>query len=265
MLKVNLTNRFPRCYSTTRLARDGSLYYGPFPSRAEAERYAGEFLDFFKIRRCVEDLDPDPKHPGCIYSQMRMCLAPCFAGCTDEEYQQELARSVAFLDSTGTSLVHELESERARASDSLDFEQAGRLHLKLEKIDELRRRRPDLARNVTDLHGVIVQRGADPKSVVFFRVSCSEMQGPVSLSLDQKVASPAPLDQQIQQLLLALKAVAVPSLASKSKPLPNWEHLAILSRWYYSSFREGEFVPLKHPDDIPHAKLIRICRKLTAA
>src|SRR5262252_8821672 len=48
LLKVNLKNRFPRCYPTERLSRDGSLYYGPFPSRLVAERFAGEFLDLFK-------------------------------------------------------------------------------------------------------------------------------------------------------------------------------------------------------------------------
>ena len=262
LLKVNLANRFPRCYATTRLTRDGSLYYGPFPSRVEAERYAGEFLDFFKIRRCVEDLEPDPKHPGCIYSQMRMCLAPCFAGCTDNEYQHELARSVAYLDTEGTSLVHELESERARAADSLDFEQAGRLHQRLEKLNELRRRRPDLARNVTDLHAIMVQRGADPKTVVFFVIFRGEIQGPASLSLDEKVASPEPLDRQIQQTLSSLPPADLVSSA-RSHPLPPWEHLALLSRWYYKSFREGEFLLLKRPDDIPHARLIRLCRKLT--
>ena len=29
---------------------------------------------FFKMRRCVDDLHPDPKFPGCIYSEMKMCL-----------------------------------------------------------------------------------------------------------------------------------------------------------------------------------------------
>lgn len=75
LLKLKIGNRFPRCYPTRRIARDNSLYYGPFPSLPAAERFAGEFLDFFKIRRCVEELNPDPSHPGCIYSQLSMCLA----------------------------------------------------------------------------------------------------------------------------------------------------------------------------------------------
>ena len=264
LLKVNLANRFPRCYPTTRVARDGSLYYGPFPSRAEAERFAVEFLDFFKIRRCVEDLDPDPGHPGCIYSQMRMCLAPCFKGCTDEEYQRELARSVAFLDSEGESLVRELECERSSAAEALEFEQAGRLHQRLERVNEVRRKRPDLARNIRNLHAVIAQRGAEPKSIAFFRVSRGEMRGPAWLSLDEKVASPHPLDRQIQEALSSLAHPAGTASNVESRRFPLWEHLAILSRWYYSSFREGEFVPLRHPDEIPHARLIRLCRKLAA-
>jgi excinuclease ABC subunit C len=54
-------------------------------------------LDFFKMRRCVEDLHPDPKFPGCVYSEMKMCLAPCFRGCTDDEYRTEVVRVEDFL------------------------------------------------------------------------------------------------------------------------------------------------------------------------
>src|SRR6516225_12411521 len=122
LLKVSLGNRFPRCYPTRRLSNDGSLYYGPFPTRVAAERFASEFLDLFKIRRCVEDLNPDPAHPGCIYSQMNMCLAPCYAGCTDDEYRRELSRVVAFLDHDGHALVRSLEEERTRTADCLEFE-----------------------------------------------------------------------------------------------------------------------------------------------
>ncbi|HEV3278254.1 MAG TPA: hypothetical protein VG860_15660 [Terriglobia bacterium] len=266
LLKVNLRNRFPRCYPTRNLARDGSLYYGPFPSRADAERFAGEFLDFFKIRRCVEELNPDPKHPGCIYSQMKMCLAPCFAGCTDAEYQRELNRAVAFLDSKGASLERDLEAERAEASESLDFEEAARAHRRLEKVNDVLRRRADLGGNVAHLHALILERGAEPRSVAFFRVAAGEMFGPAILSLDERVAAPAPLDQQLRELLAGLVPSRPPGSTSDAQRavLPPWEHLAILSRWYYSSFREGEFVPLSGADDLPHRRLIRLCRKLTA-
>jgi excinuclease UvrABC nuclease subunit len=260
LLKLNLRNRFPRCYPTRRLLRDGSHYYGPFPSQVAAERFAAEFLDFFKIRRCVEELDPNPSHPGCIYSQMKMCLAPCFAGCTDDEYQGEVGRVLEFLDGQGRALVHSLAEERARASEALEFEQAAKLHAKLEKVNGLLHQKPDLARNLRDLHALMMQKGAEEKSVLFFRVWRGELRGPVTLSLDENVPSPLPLDRQLHNLL--------DSLAGDSPQFvpgfPLWEHLSLLARWYYSSFREGELVVLNAEQTIPHTRLIRICRKILA-
>jgi excinuclease ABC subunit C len=259
LLKLNLHSRFPRCYPTRRLSSDGSLYYGPFPSRLAAERFAAEFLDLFKMRRCVEDLHPDPSHPGCIYSQMHMCLAPCFAGCTDDEYQQEVTRVATFLEAEGQSLIRSLEAERAQASEALEFEQAARLHRRLEKVHEVLRQKPGLVRSLRDLHAVLVLRGAEAKSVVFFRVRAGELRGPANLSLDENIPSPVPLDQQLHALLDPLAAPR----HSTAAPSP-WEDLSLLARWYYSSFRQGELLMLPPNQEIPHARLIRLCRKVLA-
>ena len=305
LLKLNLHNRFPRCYPTRRMLNDGSYYYGPFPSQAAAERFAAEFLDFFKIRRCVEDLDPDPSHPGCMYSQMKMCLAPCFAGCTAEEYQIEVGRVVEFLDAQGQSLLRSLAEERTRASEALEFEQAAKVHAKLEKVNQVLRQKSELARNLRELHALVMQKGAEEKSVLFFRVWRGELRGPVTLSLDENVPSPVPLDQQLHNLLDSLAGEVPPANPAKTPLLPPcappaggttlnqmgqshapllpstptriysgtyraefvpavppWEHLSLLARWFYSSFREGELVMLNADQTIPHSRLIRICRKL---
>jgi excinuclease UvrABC nuclease subunit len=261
LLKLKMQNRFPRCYPTRRMVKDGSLYYGPFPSMAGAERFSGEFLDFFKIRRCVEELDPDPSHPGCIYSQLRMCLAPCFAGCTDAEYQGEVQRVVEFLDSQGKSLLGSLEAERAQASESLEFEQASKVHNRIEKLNDLLRQRPDLVRNLHDLHALMVLPGAEAKAVVFFRIIGGEIHGPSALSLDENVPNPIPLDRQLHDLMESLGGKGS---GAASPAMPPWEHLSLLARWYYSSFRQGELVMLNANQAIPHSRVIRICRKVLA-
>jgi excinuclease UvrABC nuclease subunit len=261
LLKLKMQNRFPRCYPTRRMAKDGSLYYGPFPSMVVAERFAGEFLDFFKIRRCVEELNPDPSHPGCIYSQLHMCMAPCFAGCTDAEYQGEVQRVVEFLDTQGKSLQRALEAERAQASESLEFEQASKIHHRIEKLNEVLRQRSDLVRNLRDLHAVMVLPGAEAKSVVFFRIMAGEIRGPATLSLDENAPNPTPLDRQLHDLMESLAGEGSRPVAP---PLPPWEHLSLLARWYYSSFRQGELVMLNADQTIPHSRLIRICRKVLA-
>ncbi|MGH9430405.1 MAG: UvrB/UvrC motif-containing protein [Terriglobia bacterium] len=265
LVKVKLRNRFPRCYPTRRLSNDGSYYYGPFASRREADRFTSEFLDLFKIRRCVPDLNPDPSHPGCIYSQMQMCLAPCFKGCTDNEYQREVSRVIDFLQSEGQSLARALEGERQQASESLEFEQAARIHRKLEKIQDVERSKGELARPVSRLNAVMVLPGAEERSVAFFKVEGGRLSGPFTLSLDEKVSTPVPLDEQLRLLLGSWAKTAGDSgVAAGHSDLPSWEHLSMLARWYYSSFRQGELVMLPANREIPHARIIRLCRKMLA-
>src|SRR5206468_1044448 len=143
VLKVNLRNAYPRCYVTRRIPVDeggaptGGAYYGPFASRRSAQAFAERVLDLFKVRRCQIKIRRDPMFPGCLYSEMKMCLAPCFAGCTPEEYDVEVRRLVQFLDTSGGSLRSAMEEERERASEQSDFERAAVLHKKVEKLDEI--------------------------------------------------------------------------------------------------------------------------------
>ena len=77
-LRFTAENAYPRVYSTNRLSKRAlGNTYGPFPSRAAADRYCDAVLDLFKLRRCYEDLAPYPEHPGCVYQEMKKCLAPC--------------------------------------------------------------------------------------------------------------------------------------------------------------------------------------------
>src|SRR5712675_3017047 len=180
LLKVSLTNAYPRCYATRRISASG-FYFGPFRSRRAADVFASGFLDLFKIRRCQIKIRRDPSYPGCIYSEMKMCLAPCFAGCTKEEYDVEVQRLVAFLETGGASLRENLEAERNQSSEQLDFERAAALHKKVEKLDEVLRGQPELTRRIQDLHAVILQRAAEGQTIGVFRVQGGRLADPFFL------------------------------------------------------------------------------------
>src|ERR1700732_1844601 len=114
LLKVNLRNEYPRCYVPRGIRADEGFYFGPFSSRRAADAFAEGFLDLFKIRRCQIKIRRDPSYPGCMYSEMKMCLAPCFAGCTQEEYDIEIGRVLESLETTEGALTqHMAEDGRA--------------------------------------------------------------------------------------------------------------------------------------------------------
>jgi excinuclease ABC subunit C len=254
LVKVHLENAYPRASVTRRLGRlqGKAAYYGPFPSRAFAEKFASDSLDYFKMRRCVEDLAPDPNFPGCVYSEMKMCLAPCFKGCSDEEYRGEVERVRSYFDSGGDSLFRELSSQRDSASAELQFEQASALHARLEKLKPLLNQLPELVRRIDELKAVLIQRSADTGAVNFFRVDEGCIAGPFAFCI-QPVEHTRPQSMEARaEELLRTSPKAEPRSA-----LEVMEHLAILKRWYFRGTRKGEIFMADAGGTLPLRRIVR--------
>jgi excinuclease ABC subunit C len=177
------SNAYPRISVTNKPSiRESGWCYGPFPSRAAAERFSDEALKLFLLRRCTDDLNPDPRHPGCVYSEMKMCLAPCYKGCTDERYTEEAAAVESFLATRGESRLIRLKTEREDASARLAFEQAAALHAQVQKIEQVRALASELVRPLSQLHAVILQASANPDEVAIFMFENGRLRGPANFS-----------------------------------------------------------------------------------
>jgi len=261
ILKVSLRNAYPRCFVTRRIPIDDAgapaagAYYGPFPSRKSAEAFAERALDLFKVRRCQIKIRRDPTFPGCIYSEMKMCLAPCFAGCSKEEHDAEVQRLVQFLETDGNSLRAAIEQERERASDDLDFERAAAIHKRIEKIDDVLRGKPDLARRIQDLNAVILQPAAEDQTIAAYAVRGGRIAEPCFVRFAEIAGQPRSAEQIFRDYLEQPADIA---------PLKNdlGEHLWLVARWYYSNPREGEIFFLDK--DWPYRKILRACSRLLA-
>ncbi len=161
LLRMARENAYPRVYTTNRVTQRAlATTYGPFPSRTTAERYLDDSLNFFELRRCAEELHPDPAFPGCVYSEMKMCLAPCFKGCSDERYAEEAEKVREYFASRGTWTMARLEKERNAASAALDFEKAARLHQQIQKMKTVAQQAAPLVHPLAELDAVVVQPAA---------------------------------------------------------------------------------------------------------
>lgn len=277
-LRMTMENAYPRVYSTNKLSKRGlAQMYGPFPSRLAAERYCDAVLDLFKLRRCYEDLEPYPEHPGCVYGEMKKCMEPCKVACTSEEYAAEAVAVKAFFDTRGESMLTEIGIERDRASTEMEFEKAASLHAQWQKVKAATALADWIVRPVPKLHAVIVQAAAKEdehlEQAAVFLLEGGCLVGPERLStlgvravkeqtsvgsslfaqplMIQAVpleGEPAPADspeERAKSVLDTLKS-KVPStndLAVLS------DHLSLLRRWYYrpEKHRIGEIF-LPNPD-----------------
>ncbi len=275
VLKVNLRNAYPRCYVTRRIAVNeqgvpaGGAYYGPFASRRGAQAFAEKMLDFFKVRRCQIKIRRDPSFPGCLYSEMKMCLAPCFAGCTKEEYDVEVNRLVTFLETSGGSLRAGFETERQKASEELDFERAAAIHKKVEKLDDVLRGRPELARRIQDLDAVILQRAARQQTIGVYAMRGGRLAEPFELRFGD-TSEPRSAEETVREYLEGVMSGGVPLLSAGPPVAGNirlsaaelGEHLSLVARWFYSNPRDGEI--FFREKDWPYRRILRACARLLA-
>ncbi|HET8667316.1 MAG TPA: excinuclease ABC subunit C, partial [Terriglobales bacterium] len=289
LLRLILENEYPRISVTTRIGtlRGRSLYYGPFPTRAAAEKFSNDALDFFRLRRCTDDLNPDPAFPGCMYSEMKMCLAPCFKGCTDEQYRGETERVQEFFDTRGLSLRRELEHQREAASAELDFEKAAGIHARLEKLAPVLAQVDEIVTRIDRLNGVVIQPSADRDSVTLFRVEGGRLNGPIRFKVQE---NPAEGVMQGEEKSRSFDSAAKPGSAQddnslgsntekKSRPLSMearftdtlatappleagpaqevMEHLAYLKRWHYRTNKIGEAFFTDEKGALPMRRIVR--------
>jgi excinuclease ABC subunit C len=208
-------NPYPRVTVTNRPSqREADWAYGPFASRAAAERYVDEVLKLFLLRRCMDDLEPDPSHPGCVYSEMKMCLAPCYKGCTDERYAAEAAAVQSFFATRGESRLVALRTERDEVSAKLEFETAASIHAQVQKVEAMKALAPELVRPLSRLRAVILQAAADTDEVAAFLFEDGRLRGPVGFStLGMRIQN-----EQSGSTSLFLQPVAVEAVPEKQEP-----------------------------------------------
>jgi len=209
-----------------------------------------------------------------------MCLAPCFAGCTKEDYDVEVNRVLQTLESGGASLTGAMEREREAASEATDFERAAALHKKLDKVNSVLRGLPEIAQRVDALNAVILQRAVRDKTVAIFAVVNGLIAPPLFICFDES-GEPRPVEAVLRQHfegLQASEAAAQPgphdriggeaSASSADRfnlhreTLEREEHLSLVARWFYSKPRAGEI--LFRDTDWPYRKILRACARVLA-
>jgi hypothetical protein len=183
---------------------------------------------------------------------MKMCLAPCFKGCTDEEYSVEVNRVQAYFDSGGESLSREFSAQRDAASGNLAFEEAAAIHVRLEKLKPILSQFPEIVRRLDRLTALIIQPCHLVDSVAFFRMDSGGISGPVAFSIQ-------PVEHTKSQSMESRVLAALDSFPpAKVRPaLETMEHLALLKRWYYRGRRAGEIFLADDKAVFPMRRIVR--------
>jgi hypothetical protein len=241
---------FPRLFVQNRHDSPHALSYGPFATKDTAERFQAGVEGLFQIRRCTDRLMPSEDHPGCIYGEMNQCMRPCQLAVTRKEYATEVDRVADFLASNGRHMTTVLTAARERACEATEFEQAARIHREMERVKSVIGLRDEIITEVHRLNGVALTPGRSPRSVTLWPMLSGYWQGPLAIDFANPDSAAKSLDRQLREQLGA-------HLAAPNRDGNRLEHMALLSRWYYSTWRDGEWFAFGDLADLNYRALVR--------
>ncbi len=136
----------------------------------------------------------------------------------------------------------------------MQFEEAERLHERAERIKAASALAGDLAHTTDRLAGVAVTPSAAHECVDLWFLIGGRWQKQVRLALSESAGAGQSMDRRLRDTVAALQ----PETGA-----PRPEHLALLVRWYSSSWRDGEWIDFEWPDKIPYRKMVNAIARVS--
>lgn len=133
---------FPRIFQTRNIVRDGSSYYGPYPSVYTARVMLQMIKELYPLRTCKYPLTPETIQQGrykvCLEYHIKRCKGPCEGLQSLEDYRKNITEIKELLRGNISQLSKILYEEMQALAAEMRFEEAQKVKEKYEIIENYR-------------------------------------------------------------------------------------------------------------------------------
>jgi excinuclease ABC subunit C len=130
---------FPRVFTTRRMIKDGSKYFGPYPSVKVVNTLLELIRDVYALRTCALDLSEkkikEGKHKVCLEYHIGNCKGPCIGEETAEDYNQYIKDIEHIVKGNLGAVIQSLKLLMQERSAQLQFEEAQKIKAKITVIE----------------------------------------------------------------------------------------------------------------------------------
>ena len=137
-IKVTVGEDYPRILFSRTMKKDKSRYFGPYTSAAAVKDTIELLNKLYQLRTCNRVLPRDIgiERP-CLNYHIKQCLAPCQGYVSKEEYRQQVAGALEFLNGNYSPILKDLEEKMKKAAEAMEFEDAARYRDMLSSVRQV--------------------------------------------------------------------------------------------------------------------------------
>lgn len=130
---------FPRVFSTRNVIRDGSAYYGPYPSGKVMHTLLSLIKELYPLRNCAFDLSAnkieEKRYKVCLEYHLGNCLAPCVGHESKAHYDEKIAQIENLVKGNITSVMQFLKDKMVQHASNHEYELAQEMKVKLQTLE----------------------------------------------------------------------------------------------------------------------------------
>jgi excinuclease ABC subunit C len=131
---------YPRIFSTRKVIKDGSEYFGPYASVRVMQTVMEFVRQLYPLRTCNLNLTEEninkKKFKRCLEYHLGNCKAPCEGLESKTEYDNAISQMRLIIKGNIQGAIRSLKAEMQQHSDKWEFEEAQVLKVKLEMLEK---------------------------------------------------------------------------------------------------------------------------------
>ncbi len=206
---------FPRVFSTRRVLKDGSEYFGPYTSLKTVKTILELIKKMYPLRTCTYQLNHEnivsEKYKVCLEYHLKNCKGACESLQTEVSYNKQIAAIREILKGHFKNALQEFKQQMKTCAENLNFEEAHQLKEKIVVLENYQSKSTIVNPKISnvDVFSIVTDEGYG--YVNFLQLSNGAIIQSYSLELKKRL-------EETDQELLTLAITEIRSKFSSQSP-----------------------------------------------